>query len=224
MLGMDPSSGARELRERVGIVLQQCGVQSELTVAELIEMYGRYYSRRRPVDELIELVELEREARRAGEASSPAASAGGSTWRSRSSAIRTSSSSTSRPRGSIPARGGSAWSTIRSLCELGKTIFLTTHYMDEAQFLADRVAVMRAGRDHRERPARRARRPRPAAGGDPLPAAERVVARRSARGAGVERSLDGDRVLVLTTEPVSATQRITSWALERERRARSTSR
>src|SRR5438552_2443971 len=44
VLGIDPSAGARSLRERVGIVLQQCGVQSELTVAELIEMYGRYYS------------------------------------------------------------------------------------------------------------------------------------------------------------------------------------
>ena len=58
VLGMDPARGERELRERVGIVLQQCGVQSDLTVAELVEMYGRYHVRRRPVDEVIELVEL----------------------------------------------------------------------------------------------------------------------------------------------------------------------
>ena len=58
MLGIDPAHGQRELRERVGIVLQQCGVQHDLTVAELVEMYGRYYARRRPVDEVIELVEL----------------------------------------------------------------------------------------------------------------------------------------------------------------------
>ncbi|HYB25140.1 MAG TPA: ABC transporter ATP-binding protein, partial [Solirubrobacteraceae bacterium] len=58
VLGMDPAPGHRNLRERVGMVLQQSGVQNDLTVAELIEMYGRYYSRRRPVDELIELVEL----------------------------------------------------------------------------------------------------------------------------------------------------------------------
>src|SRR4030088_495914 len=47
VLGMDPARGERALRERVGIVLQQCGVQSDLTVAELVEMYGRYYVRRR---------------------------------------------------------------------------------------------------------------------------------------------------------------------------------
>src|SRR5947199_10609164 len=46
VLGMDPAHGPRELRERVGIVLQQCGVQSDLTVVELLEMYGRYQSRR----------------------------------------------------------------------------------------------------------------------------------------------------------------------------------
>src|SRR5438270_5199072 len=58
VLGMDPAHGQRELHERVGIVLQQCGVQNDLTVTELLEMYGRYHSRRRPVDELLELVEL----------------------------------------------------------------------------------------------------------------------------------------------------------------------
>ena len=58
VLGMDPAHGQRQLRERVGIVLQQCGVQNDLTVTELLEMYGRYQPRRRPVDELLELVEL----------------------------------------------------------------------------------------------------------------------------------------------------------------------
>lgn len=58
VLGMDPAHGQRELRERVGIVLQQCGVQDDLTVHELVEMYGRYQPRRRPVDEVIDLVEF----------------------------------------------------------------------------------------------------------------------------------------------------------------------
>ena len=52
VFGSDPARGERALHERVGIVLQQCGVQGDLTVAELLEMYGRYYSRRRPVDEV----------------------------------------------------------------------------------------------------------------------------------------------------------------------------
>jgi ABC-type Na+ transport system ATPase subunit NatA len=58
VLATDPADSPRELRERVGIVLQQTGVQGDLTVAELVEMYGRYYVRRRPVDELIDLVGL----------------------------------------------------------------------------------------------------------------------------------------------------------------------
>src|SRR6187455_1598344 len=58
VLGMDPAAGERSLHERVGIVLQRCGVQLDLTVAELIEMYGRYHVHRREVDELVELVEL----------------------------------------------------------------------------------------------------------------------------------------------------------------------
>ncbi|MHB8659844.1 MAG: hypothetical protein ACYC91_18240 [Solirubrobacteraceae bacterium] len=58
MLGLDPARGKREMRERVGIVLQECGVQSDLTVAELLEMYGRYRARRRALEEGSELVEL----------------------------------------------------------------------------------------------------------------------------------------------------------------------
>src|ERR1700722_16214885 len=58
VLGIDPASDSRQLREQVGIVLQQCGVQRDLTVYELVEMYGRYYVRGRDVDEVIDLVEL----------------------------------------------------------------------------------------------------------------------------------------------------------------------
>lgn len=58
VLGIDPAAGSRDLRERVGIVLQQCGVQNDLSVAELVEMYGRYHVNQLPVDEVIELVEL----------------------------------------------------------------------------------------------------------------------------------------------------------------------
>jgi ABC-2 type transport system ATP-binding protein len=144
VLGMDPADGKRELRERVGIVLQQCGVQSDLTVAELIEMYGRYHARRRPVDELVELVELteKRDVR--------AKNLSGGQRRRLDLALALVGDPDlvfldEPTTGFDPAARRQAWSTIRSLCELGKTIFLTTHYMDEAQFLANRVAVMRAG-------------------------------------------------------------------------------
>jgi ABC-2 type transport system ATP-binding protein len=213
VLGMDPALAERELRERVGIVLQESGVQTDLTVAELIEMYGRYYSRRRPVDELIELVELgSKRDVRARELS------GGQRRR-----LDLALGLVGDPdlvfldeptTGFDPAARRHAWSTIRSLCDLGKTVFLTTHYMDEAQHLADRVAVMNAGQIIAMG------RPEELGGRDLRPAEIRfTLAADWSLGDLPDipcetRSLDGDRVVVVTKEPVAAAQRITTWALE----------
>jgi len=215
VLGIDPAVRSRELRERVGIVLQQCGVQSDLTVAELVEMCGRYYSRRRPVDEVIELVELgeKRHAR--------AKTLSGGQRRRLDLAVALVGDPDlifldEPTTGFDPGARRQAWSTIRSLCSLGKTVFLTTHYMDEAQHLADRVAVMRAGeiialgrpeelggRDLRPGEIRFTLPPQWSLGDLPeLPAAE--------------RALEGDRVLVLTRRPVPAVQALTTWAVERD--------
>jgi ABC transporter DrrB family efflux protein len=134
VLGMDPARGQRAFHERVGIVLQQCGVQGDLTVAELVEMYGRYYSRRRQVDEVIDLVELSpsRDVR--------AKQLSGGQRRRLDLALALVGDADlifldEPTTGFDPAARRQAWSTIRSLCELGKTIFLTTHFMDEAQHL-----------------------------------------------------------------------------------------
>jgi ABC-2 type transport system ATP-binding protein len=215
VLGMDPARGERELRERVGIVLQQCGVQGDLTVAELIEMYGRYHQRRRPVDEVIELVELtEKRDVRARQLS------GGQRRR-----LDLALALVGDPdlifldeptTGFDPAARRQAWSTIRSLCDLGKTVFLTTHFMDEAQFLADRVAVMRSG----EIIASGA--PDELGGRDVRPAEIRFSLPRGWSLADLpdvpaqQHLIDGDRVTVLTAEPVLATQRITTWAVEND--------
>jgi ABC-2 type transport system ATP-binding protein len=215
VLGMDPARGERELRERVGIVLQQCGVQGDLTVAELIEMYGRYHQRRRPVHEVIELVELtEKRDVRARQLS------GGQRRR-----LDLALALVGDPdlifldeptTGFDPAARRQAWSTIRSLCDLGKTVFLTTHFMDEAQFLADRVAVMRSG----EIIASGA--PDELGGRDVRPAEIRFSLPRGWSLADLpdvpaqQHLIDGDRVTVLTAEPVLATQRITTWAVEND--------
>src|SRR5919204_2935510 len=144
VLGHDPERGERRLRERLGIVLQECGVQSDLTVAELVEMYGRYYPRRRPVEELLDLVELDakRDAR--------VRSLSGGQRRRLDLALGLVGDPDvlfldEPTTGFDPSARRQAWSTIRNLCALGKTVFLTTHYMDEAQALADRIAVLRAG-------------------------------------------------------------------------------
>ncbi len=213
VLGMDPANGPRELRERVGIVLQQCGVQSELTVAELIEMYGRYHQRRRGVEELVALVGLsEKRDVRAQRLS------GGQRRR-----LDLALALVGDPdlifldeptTGFDPAARRQAWSTIRSLCDLGKTIFLTTHFMDEAQTLATRVAVMRAGEiiavGRPEELGGRDLRPAEIRFG--LPAGYTVADLPSMPAR--EVSLSGERVVVATTEPVRAAHDITAWALE----------
>ena len=234
VLGIDPASGSRRLHERVGIVLQQCGVQRDLTVAELLEMYGRYHVRRaqapparRPasltagrrlshpaVDELIELVELgEKRDTRAKDLS------GGQRRR-----LDLALALVGDPdlvfldeptTGFDPAARRHAWSTIKSLCELGKTVFLTTHYMDEAQYLADRIAVMRGGEIIA------AGRPDELGGRSVRPAEIRFVLPAGwslgdlPEVPALSRSMDGDRVLVVSGEPVAATHTLTGWALER---------
>jgi len=115
-----------------------------------------------------------------------------------------------------PGARRQAWSTIRSLCELGKTVFLTTHYMEEAQHLANRVAVMNAGQIIA------LGRPEELGGRDLRPAEIRFSLPTEWSLGDLpdipceQRSLHGDWVLVVTKDPVAATQRITTWALDHD--------
>jgi ABC-2 type transport system ATP-binding protein len=145
VLGHDPEHGERALRERVGIVLQEAAAQAELTVAEVLTMYGRYYPRCRPVDELVGLVGLE------GKESQRVKLLSGGQKRRLDLALALVGDPDllfldEPTTGFDPSARRQAWSTIKDLCALGKTVFLTTHFMDEAQALADRVAVMADGR------------------------------------------------------------------------------
>jgi ABC-2 type transport system ATP-binding protein len=203
------------MREAVGIVLQQCGVQQDLSVRELVEMYGRYHDRRRPVDEVIELVELteKRDVR--------AKNLSGGQRRRLDLALALVGDPDlifldEPTTGFDPAARRQAWSAIRSLCDLGKTIFLTTHFMDEAQALADRVAVMRGGEIIA------AGRP-DEIGGRNLRPAEIRFALPSTWSLGdipdvpsVGREIQADRVTVFTREPVIAAHEITTWALHHD--------
>ena len=188
VLGADPARGERALRDRLGIVLQAGGLQPELTVAEVLEMYGRWYERTRPVDELLELVELadERDAR--------VQTLSGGQQRRLDLALGLVGDPEvlfldEPTTGFDPGARRRAWSTIRSLCSLGKTVVLTTHYMDEAQALADRVAVMVEGKIIALGP------PEQLAGRDALPAEIRFrvpetvrAARRSPASRGTDRA------------------------------------
>ena len=144
VLGHDPEQQAHELKSRIGIVLQSSAVYPNLTVVETLELFAGYFPSPREPDEVITLVELEEK---------------------RESRVRKLSGGQKRrldlglalvgdpdlifldepTTGFDPGARRRAWETIRSLRALGKTILLTTHYMEEAQALADRIAFLRAG-------------------------------------------------------------------------------
>lgn len=144
VLGFDPATGGRAFREKIGIVLQESAVEPELTVSEVIDVYGDVFPKRRPTGELIELVGLEEKADARVKTLS-----GGQQRR-----LELALGLVGDPdlifldeptTGFDPSARRQAWSIIENLSTLGKTILLTTHYMDEAQNLADRIAVIAAG-------------------------------------------------------------------------------
>ena len=145
MLGADPATAGLDWRGRIGVVLQSSAMYENLTVAEQLAQFAGYYEHPRPVDEVIGLIGLEEKrdtrARRLS---------GGQRRR-----LDLGLALVGDPElifldepttGFDPGARRRAWETIRSLSGLGKTILLTTHYLDEVEQLADRVAVLREGR------------------------------------------------------------------------------
>jgi len=145
VLGEDPQRAGLPWRERIGVVLQSSAMYPNLTVTESLELFAGYYRSPLDPDKVVGLVGLDEK---------------------RSARVRTLSGGQKRrldlglgligdpevlfldepTTGFDPAARRAAWDVIRSLRELGKTILLTTHYLDEAETLADRVAVLRQGR------------------------------------------------------------------------------
>ena len=144
VLGIDPGAPTRAWRERVGLVLQECELDPLWTVQEAVSLFARFYSAPRSVGETIDLVGLgEKRDARIGTLS------GGQKRRADVALgivgdpdlIFLDEPTT----GFDPTARREAWNMIEGLKALGKTVFLTTHYMDEAQHLADRVAILREG-------------------------------------------------------------------------------
>jgi ABC-2 type transport system ATP-binding protein len=195
VLGHDPQRPGPEFRERIGVVLQQSELWPTLTVRETHKVFAGYYERSRDVDEVIELVGLvdKRDAR-----------------------VKTLSGGQKRrldlgvalvgdpdlvfldepTTGFDPAARRAAWEMLRSLRALGKTVLLTTHYLDEAEQLADRVAVMREGRIVRIGTPRE------------LTTADLEVEIRYRRG--------GEEILIRTGEPTRVLNELTAEALARD--------
>ncbi|HET7177675.1 MAG TPA: ABC transporter ATP-binding protein [Solirubrobacterales bacterium] len=215
VLGEDPQRAGRAWRGRIGIVLQSCRLDPYLTVRESLALYAGYYSAPRPIDETIELIGL------AGKADARASRLSGGQQRR----LDVGMALIGDPEllfldepttGFDPSARRQAWEAIAGLRDLGKTVFLTTHYMDEAQRLADRVAIIAHGEvvargtpedlgDRESRPATvRFRLPAGVAASD-LPGAA----------AGAAAANGGATVSLSTTTPVATLNELTGWALAR---------
>jgi ABC-2 type transport system ATP-binding protein len=194
VLGHDPQRPGPDFRQRIGVVLQQSDLWPNLTVEEVHRAFAGYYERARDVDEVIELVGLnEKRGARVKQLS------GGQKRR-----LDLGVALVGDPElifldepttGFDPAARRAAWEMIRSLRSLGKTVLLTTHYLDEAEQLADRVAVMRDGQIVRIGTPRE------------LTTAELQVEIRYRR--------DGEEVLLRTNEPTRVLNELTADALAR---------
>jgi ABC-2 type transport system ATP-binding protein len=213
VLGEDPAAAGRGWRARVGIVLQQSRTHPELTVAETLEMFAGYYPAPMTVAEVISQVGLTDKAKtRVGRLS------GGQERR-----LDVGMALVGDPEllfldepttGFDPSARRQFWGVIEGLRELGKTIFLTTHYMEEAQRLADRVAIVVRGRIVASgTPAQLV-----AADGEATAIRFRLPEGGSPRDlpGGLVAHAGGDGVLTLrSAEPVRALHELTGWALER---------
>ena len=194
VLGHDPQNPGPEFRQRIGVVLQQSELWPNLTVRETHRIFAGYYARPRDVDEVIDLVGLaeKRDAR-------VKTLSGGQKRR-----LDLGGALVGDPdllfldeptTGFDPAARRAAWEMIRSLRSLGKTVLLTTHYLDEAEQLADRVAVLREGRIVTIGTPRE------------LTTADLEVEIRYRR--------DGEEILVRTSEPTRTLHELTAEALAR---------
>ena len=212
VLGVDPARGGRAYRDRIGIVLQSSGVETELTVHEAVELYGSAYRRRRPVDEVIGLVGLD------DKMSARIHTLSGGQKRRLDLALGI----VGRPEvlfldepttGFDAAARRKSWELIEDLCRLGTTVLLTTHYLDEAEHLADRVGVLSRGTLVAEgTPAELT-----AGQGDTVVAFTLVGAELGEMDGVLppNASRNGQRVEFTSTDPTRDVHAVTGWVIER---------
>jgi ABC-2 type transport system ATP-binding protein len=196
VLGEDPATAGRTWRDRIGIVLQSNSLDPYLTVRESLQLYAGYFSHPRAVDEVIGLVGLE------GKADERARKLSGGQQRRLDVGLALVGDPEllfldEPTTGFDPSARRQAWDVIAGLRDLGKTIFLTTHYMDEAQRLADRVTIIAAGQI--------------VAAGTPADLGDREKAATTIR----YRDAAGEAVSIETMDPVRELNHLTGAALER---------
>ena len=212
VLGHDPANNEREFKQRIGIVLQSTGVEPYLTVEEVVELHRGYYPSPRPAGEVIEVVELTAKRKsRVGKLS-------GGQQRRLDVAVGLAGDPEllfldEPTTGFDPSARRHAWAMVKNLQALGKTVFLTTHYMDEAQNLADRAAIIVAGRIVAEGP--------PATLGGRGEAVTKIAFRLPPDAPPLPEHLGAvtdpsGAVRMEAARPMRTLHELTSWALEHE--------
>jgi ABC-2 type transport system ATP-binding protein len=209
VLGFDPARNDLDMKRRIGIVLQSTGIDLFLTVRETVDLYAGYYEHPRGIDEVIDLVGLgEKRATRVNKLS-------GGQQRRLDFAIALAGDPEllfldEPTTGFDPNARRNAWGIVKNLTDLGKTVFLTTHFMDEAQYLADRVAVIAKGQIVAEGT------PETIAGRDQMKARirYRVPAGVQAPPIGDGVARDDGSVELRAHDPTPAVQALTTWAVE----------
>ena len=215
VLGYDPAERSIELRRRIGIVLQSGGIYSHITPREALTHWASFYPHPRAVEEVLELAGLQEKADERSRKLS-----GGQLRR-----LDFALALVGDPElifldepttGFDPQARRAAWETVRSLRDLGKTILLTTHYLEEAQALADRVAIVKDGRVLAIGPPRELMAHQPGVGG--VGGGLRYkVAYRDAAGELVERETDDPTALLheLTGEALAEGRRLEELSVAR---------
>jgi ABC-2 type transport system ATP-binding protein len=214
VLGHDPGTRSRALRQRIGIVLQSSGMYNHVTPREALRHWAGFYPSPRDVEEVIALVGLEEKADERSRTLS-----GGQLRR-----LDFALALVGDPElifldepttGFDPAARRDAWETVRNLRAGGKTILLTTHYLDEAQALADRVAIVKDGRVLAIGPPRELGAHPP--GAHPPGAAQYTISYRDASGELVERQTEDPTGLLnaLTTEALAKGERLDELSVGR---------
>ena len=221
VLGHDPGRGSHALKQRIGIVLQSTSVEPYLTVEETIDLFRGYYRRPLPLDEILDLIGLREQrctrVRRLSGRRTRVRRLSGGQQRRLDVAIGLAGDPEllfldEPTTGFDPSARRGAWEMVKDLQALGKTVLLTTHYMDEAEHLADRVAIIVQGRIVAEgapgelahRDSRTTIRFRIGTGPDRPP-----------DDLSAEPDGDGGRYAIATDAPTLSLHRLTSWAVER---------
>jgi ABC-2 type transport system ATP-binding protein len=213
VLGHDPARAERRFKEKIGIVLQETGVNRFLTVTETIDQFRSFYPSPLPTEEIIEIVGLTEKK------DSLVRRLSGGQQRRLDVAVGLAGNPEllfldEPTTGFDPSARRNAWQMIKNLKDLGKTILLTTHYMDEAQHLADNVAIINQGLIVAEGTPQ-------TLGGDKLghtkisfalgEGSDEIPVRPGDR---IQR--DGGSIEIETTDPVQSLHDLTDWAIRRD--------